>query len=142
MAGDGPLRCDARALATRLNLDDRVTFPGWIGAVEAHRLLNTAAVLCMPSRSEGLPMVAIEAISAGCALVCSAIPGMRGVAVGGGNAWLFPPGSIRDATDCLATAIGNRADMERRRMESLLIAKAFEAPAIVAAYEALFYKAC
>jgi glycosyltransferase involved in cell wall biosynthesis len=49
--------------ARRLGLDDAVRFHGFVGLEERTRHLERSHVFCLLSRSEGLPMAALEAMS-------------------------------------------------------------------------------
>jgi len=72
IAGDGPLRI----------ADPAVTFLGAVDATTRDRLLSEASVVVVPSRalpngrSEGMPMIALEALAAGVPVVASAVGGL------------------------------------------------------------------
>ncbi|MGB3672879.1 MAG: glycosyltransferase [Candidatus Nanopelagicales bacterium] len=63
----------------------------WLGEVsDPVPLMAAASVVVVPSRSEGFPLVVMEAMAAGTALVCSDLPGIREQLDGTGV--LVPPG--------------------------------------------------
>lgn len=101
IAGDGPLRSESHP--TDIIKRTRRTFLGAVDASHRDRLLREAAVVVVPSRvlangrTEGTPMIAIEALAAGVPLVASAVGGLRDLAA----ATLVPP----DDPDALARAI-------------------------------------
>ena len=64
MAGDGPLRPQIEAEARALGIINRVRMPGLLPDVPAH-MSHLFDVHVLPSLSEGLPVVAIEAAAAG-----------------------------------------------------------------------------
>ena len=86
--GDGPLRAEMEALARREGVDDRVTVHGWLS--EAHVAARMAAsdILLLTSLQEGSPMVAIEALQWGLAIVSSRIAGMHDIVEEGKNGFL------------------------------------------------------
>jgi glycosyltransferase involved in cell wall biosynthesis len=86
MIGDGPLLSEAKSEASRLGISDRIEFPGWVTADEVSRTMKASDVLLIPSLSEGLPMVAVEAIANGLAIVGSRIAGLADVAKEEGSA--------------------------------------------------------
>lgn len=86
--GDGPLRPEMRALAEQSGIDGRVTLHGWISSAQVAQLMADADILLMTSLHEGLPMVAIEALQSGLAIVGSQIGGMRDVVEEGRNGFL------------------------------------------------------
>ncbi|MFZ0435660.1 MAG: glycosyltransferase [Chthoniobacterales bacterium] len=93
--GDGPLLAGMRAETERLGLASRIEFRGWATAAEVSAEMGNSSVLVMPSLSEGLPMVAVEALTHGLAIVGSRIGGLADVACepdksgAGGNARLY-----------------------------------------------------
>ena len=64
MAGDGPLRTNIETEVRDLGISNRVRMPGLLSDVPAH-MAHLFDVHVLPSLSEGLPVVAIEAAAAG-----------------------------------------------------------------------------
>jgi alpha-1,3-rhamnosyl/mannosyltransferase len=73
-AGRGDSNHALQQLARRLGVADRVTFSGPVPQAELLRLLHTATALVFPSLIEGFGLPVLEAMSAGCPVICSAIP--------------------------------------------------------------------
>lgn len=69
LIGDGPLREESLNLIKNLNLDNHVIYLGLRD--DLSRLYNVMDILCLPSRYEGLPVVAIEAQSNGLPIIMS-----------------------------------------------------------------------
>jgi glycosyltransferase involved in cell wall biosynthesis len=65
--GEGPERASLEAQARDLGLADRVFLAGFVDNAEA--FMRRARIFVMSSRNEGLPMVLIEALGAGTAIV-------------------------------------------------------------------------
>ena len=92
MIGDGPLLAEVKTEADRLGISDKIDFMGWASANEVSEAMKGSDILLIPSLSEGLPMVAVEALAHGLALVGSRIGGLADVAHESGehaNARLF-----------------------------------------------------
>ena len=70
MAGTGPLRSQIEEQVRSLGLSHRVRMPGLIANVP-ELMVHLFDVHVLPSISEGLPVVAIEACAAGLYTVCS-----------------------------------------------------------------------
>jgi glycosyltransferase involved in cell wall biosynthesis len=87
VAGDGPLRAALTDEAARRGLD--VAFVGARDDVPA--LFAAADVVVLPSRWEGSPLTAHEALFSGTPLVATAVGGLPEL-LGGGAAVLVPPG--------------------------------------------------
>jgi glycosyltransferase involved in cell wall biosynthesis len=79
LIGDGPLMEDLRALAIRLNLDDRVVFLGFANSTEMPKLLAGCDVVVVPSRLDLRVLTTIEAMAAGAAIVVSDATAVWGV---------------------------------------------------------------
>ena len=73
--GDGPLRGELEALAQEEGVADRVVFAGIRS--DARALMGAADAVALTSRSEGLPLAALEALAAGTPLVATAVRGVR-----------------------------------------------------------------
>jgi glycosyltransferase involved in cell wall biosynthesis len=66
VAGDGPARAEAEALVNKLELSDRVSFPGYIQGEEKAQALLNADIFALPtSYREGCPLALLEAMAAG-----------------------------------------------------------------------------
>jgi len=63
--GDGPMRRSLERNAARLGISDSTTFLGARPHNEIALWMNAADVLCVPSRSEGMPNVVLEALASG-----------------------------------------------------------------------------
>jgi glycosyltransferase involved in cell wall biosynthesis len=72
--GDGPLREQMRALAGARNIAHRLHFTGM--RPQASRYLAAFDILALTSRSEGTPMVLLEAMWAGVPIVATAVGGV------------------------------------------------------------------
>ncbi|HVF05869.1 MAG TPA: glycosyltransferase family 4 protein [Frankiaceae bacterium] len=90
VAGDGPLRGALTEEAERRGLD--VSFVG--GRADVPDLFAAAEVVLLPSRWEGSPLTAHEALFSGTPLVATAVGGLPEL-LGGGAAVLTPAGDAR-----------------------------------------------
>jgi glycosyltransferase involved in cell wall biosynthesis len=71
----------APVLVTLLGLKEAVDFVGWVAPDKVPMLMNTATVVVMPSRWEGLPIVALEASLMARPIVASRVEGLTEVVV-------------------------------------------------------------
>ena len=112
VAGHGPSEADLRQRATTLGLDDAVE---WLGHISEGALPDFFAGLdlfAMPSHREAYGVAALEAASAGVAVVATRVGGIAEVVAHGESGLLVPP---RDPA-ALADALGALArDPARRR---------------------------
>ena len=144
LIGDGPLLAEARAVAERLGLCRRIDFRGWASASEVSGVMGQSDILLMPSLSEGLPMVAIEALSNGLALVGSRIRGLTDVAREGenGNARLFDlAAGAEGMAGALKPYLLDPQKLLRARTTSLSMAPRFDLEHSLDAYERVLQQA-
>ncbi len=96
MFGDGPLRAELEnTYGAVVQFHGLVTDPGGIWP--------RIGLLLMPSRAEGLPYAAIEAMAAGRPVAASALGALPDLIRPGENGWLFPAGDL-DAAQAAVTA--------------------------------------
>jgi glycosyltransferase involved in cell wall biosynthesis len=92
-AGEGE-RAAVLRHAERRGIADAVKFTGWVGPSGKRVLLHSAAVLALPSYSEGMPMGLLEAMAAGVPVVASAVGGVPEVVADGVTGLLVAPGDV------------------------------------------------
>ncbi|MDI1335033.1 MAG: glycosyltransferase [Lacunisphaera sp.] len=92
LGGDGKVshRRACEKLVARLKLGGRVEFLGRVSHAAALYHRCRAAVLS--THYEGLPLVLIDYMAAGCAAIGSIAPGVNDIIEPGVNGWLFPRG--------------------------------------------------
>jgi glycosyltransferase involved in cell wall biosynthesis len=113
IAGDGPARAQLEARAARAP----VTFLGQVDTIARDRLLGTASVVVVPSRmlptgrSEGTPMIALEALAAGVPLVASEVGGLRALAPAAHLVQPEDPRALATAIDHILATPPRAADL-------------------------------
>ncbi|MCC6765498.1 MAG: glycosyltransferase family 4 protein [Deltaproteobacteria bacterium] len=117
IAGEGPDIEEARAIAARAGIAERVTFTGFVEDVRP--FLREATALALPSYAEGIPRVVMEAFAAGVAVVGTDIPGLRELVDPGRSGLLVPVADVQAlaaAVEILLTDIAaNRRMAEQAR---------------------------
>lgn len=78
-----------KQLKKRVGDNDNVVFTGAVAGKEKSELFGNCKLLINPSSSEGLPVVALEAMSYGKVCIASNIPGHREIIAHGENGFLF-----------------------------------------------------
>jgi glycosyltransferase involved in cell wall biosynthesis len=121
VVGDGPMRASLERLASRSGIADRVIFTGALERHDVNRYYADAEALVLPSVSEGVPLVAIEALAAGTPVVASNLTGVASVVRDGENGLLVGPGdavSLASALDLLETDEAIRAKLKAGALRS------------------------
>lgn len=114
IAGTGEQMTALRAKTTALDLDDRVSFLGRTSAGQVRSLLEGARCLVVPSTYEGMPLVILEAMAAGKAVVASAVSGIPEVVVDGETGWLVPPEDPPRLAAALGAVLTDEVEVARR----------------------------
>jgi glycosyltransferase involved in cell wall biosynthesis len=115
IVGDGPERAVLEARCDRLGLRSRLLFAG--ARPDAGELVSAFDAVVVSSRTEGSPMILLEAISAGVPVVAARVGGVPDV-LGERGGWLVPPA----APEAIAAAV-----LERFALESEARARVAEA---------------
>lgn len=68
VAGDGPIKGDLNKLTSKLGLNERVTFTGWLNDHEKEKMLCASDIFCLPS-FDSFGIVFIEAMSVGLPII-------------------------------------------------------------------------
>jgi glycosyltransferase involved in cell wall biosynthesis len=100
LAGNGDID-KYQALARRLGIDGMVKFAGWFNQDQIDGLLADSDALVLPSHDEVLPLVVLEALAHGLAVICTPVGELPNVLTDGDDALLVP---VKD-TDALAAAL-------------------------------------
>ena len=109
LVGHGPLEKELRKSANKYNISDRIHITGKVPDVEPYYAL--ADVFVSSSRGEGLPITALEAMSASLPIIGMRIPGVDEVVVDGETGYLCPPQDI----DTFAERMRRMGDYSHRQ---------------------------
>lgn len=96
IAGDGPLRSNLESQIRKAGLEERVTLLGHVPRSQMDSLYHRADLVVLTSRSEGLPLVLMEAMAHAKIVLAPAITGIPELVIGGQTGFLYEPGSIGD----------------------------------------------
>jgi glycosyltransferase involved in cell wall biosynthesis len=135
MIGDGPLLNDVKKLSKDLGLFDRIKFTGWVTPEEVLDHLSKADILLMPSLSEGLPVIGVQALSKGLALVVSRVGGFIELVEEGKNGYLIEPADLTGFVSSLRELLTNSSKLSEFRRASLLKAWVYDLDKVVSRYE-------
>ena len=105
LAGDGPMRAEIEALIGRNALERHVRITGWLDAQGIQNELQQARALVVPSLSEGLPVVIMEAMAHHLPVVAPYLAGIPELVTHGKTGWLFPAGDVVALTAAVAACL-------------------------------------
>jgi glycosyltransferase involved in cell wall biosynthesis len=136
MIGAGPSEWECRNLADALGIRGRCHWHGTLPEVAS--LLPAFDVVAITSRTEGTPMVLLEAMAAGVPIVATSVGGIPDV-VSPSEAKLVPPGDIPGLVAALEEVLGDPpAAAERSRAAKHRLERDFAVPQWVARYRQVY----
>jgi len=109
VAGDGPYLDTLQVLARQLNVP--VRFLGWVKGSALTELYQSARVFVFPSMQENSPVVLLEAMNAGCAVVTTTAAGCAEMVQGA--AITVTPGSVAELRTALQRLLADDKDIVR-----------------------------
>ena len=118
LAGDGPMRHQAEALAARLGLTPRTEFLGIVNGAEKDAFFRQITVLCLPSLAENLPISLLEAMGYGRPVIATRVGGIPDLVTPGTEGWLTPPQDIEALAAALNEAAGDPDEVCRRGLRA------------------------
>jgi glycosyltransferase involved in cell wall biosynthesis len=95
------------------DLPEQTRWTDALATAEVARALDEASILVLPSRSEGLGRVLVEAFCRGRGVVASDVGGIRDLVTNGYDGLLVRPGDAQALADALVRALTDRFEMER-----------------------------
>ncbi|MDD1783944.1 glycosyltransferase [Enterovibrio sp. ZSDZ35] len=124
--GDGPLRTQLEAEAT-----ENVTFHGAQESMTS--IWPQVGLLVIPSKAEGLPMVALEAMARGIPVAAFDVGGLNRLIEHGKNGWLLEPNDMDGMAEVVHTwCSGNEHDKKHWRDNAIdTIETRYSAKAVV-----------
>ena len=115
LAGDGELRTTIEALIESLGVQRHFRITGWLTSAQVREEMLAARAMVLPSFTEGLPVVVMEAMALRRPVLSTFVGGIPELVVQGETGWLFPAGEVdelaRSLKECLETPIERLTQM-------------------------------
>jgi len=137
VVGDGPDQGELEERIRRCGVADTVRLAGF--HADVWPVFEAADIVCMPSKSEGMPNVLLEAMAAGCPVVATTVGGMPEAITSGENGLLVEPENAAALASALAGLIDD-APMAQRLAGAArsTVEQRFLARDVVGRYAALY----
>lgn len=97
---------------------------GYITGEQKRKVLLNSDVLVLPTYAEGLPMVIIEALHAGCAIISTSVGAIPEI-IGKKNGFIIEPGNREQLLAAIKVLIENPSLLATMKEENLRISKQF-----------------
>lgn len=105
--GDGPQSGDLSSRSQTLGIADKVSFAGRLGEQETLEQIAGSDILVLPSLMEGLPIVLMEAMALGTAVVASRVAGIPELVEDGKSGLLFTPSNWDELAESMSRLLEN-----------------------------------
>ena len=112
VVGEGDQRAHLQERVESLGLPRAVTFLGERG--DARQIIGAIDVLILPSLTEGLPNVVLEAFAYKTPVVATAVGGVPELVIDGETGWLVPPRDPHALAQAILDALSNPEEARRR----------------------------
>ena len=90
LVGDGPMRSSVAAAIDSANLDKQIVVTGWVSSERVTAEIAAARALILPSFSENMPVVIMEAMALGRPVISTYVAGIPELVKEGKTGWLVP----------------------------------------------------
>ncbi len=137
MIGDGPVKPQVESEIARLNLSDRIVVPGWMSQEEVMAWFAKSDVLFMPSFNEGLPIVGLQALALGLAIVATSVGGLLELVEHHQNGYLVESATGDGFVKPLKNLLSDPLRLKDFRKASLKTANRFDIRRVIQAYDDL-----
>lgn len=141
LLGDGPLWEDVKREIETMGLSERFTLHGWVTPETVLEQFSHSDILFMPSLSEGLPVVGVQALAAGLAIVASDIGGFLDLVDNERNGYLLHPHHVPGFANALRKLISKPEVLRNFREASIEKARQFDIEKIVEQYQTILQNA-
>jgi glycosyltransferase involved in cell wall biosynthesis len=137
MLGDGPLFEDVKREIEKTGMSERFDLPGWVAPDVVLEHFSKSDILFMPSFSEGLPVVGVQALATGLAIVASEIGGFLDLVEPEKNGYLIDVQDIPAFSRVLREMISNPKILLRLREASVERSHEFDIQKVVDQYQSI-----
>jgi colanic acid/amylovoran biosynthesis glycosyltransferase len=118
IAGDGPERASLERLIHDLHLEQEIRLLGRLARHEVDDQYEKADLVALTSRSEGIPLVLMEAMARGKVVLAPSITGIPELIADGSTGFLYQPGSLDDFVTRVELINGTRSALMTLRQNA------------------------
>jgi glycosyltransferase involved in cell wall biosynthesis len=138
MLGDGPEMPLIKERAKAAGVEGKVNFHGWVAPERVAAVMSQGDILILPSLAEGLPLVGVQALAAGLAVLGSDIGGVVELVRPGGNGFLCPVHDLQGFAGALRMMLTTEGLLAQMKAESRRLAAIFDIKKTAVQFDNLF----
>jgi glycosyltransferase involved in cell wall biosynthesis len=136
--GEGALRPDIEHYIRENNLDEKVILPGWVPHDDLTDYLNQMKLLVIPSDTEGLPNIMLEAMACGTPVLATPVGGIPSFIVQGKTGYILKNNSPHCIASDIIRILEDKNSGEIIKNAHQLIQKNFSIENRVEEFKAIF----
>lgn len=126
IVGDGAFMPEVKRLIGRYGIAEKVELMGFVPfGPDLMKQYRSHDIFVLPSYSEGLPQVVLEAMAGGCLVLASNVGGIPDVVNSGHTGLLFAPKSTDELRKAFMYVYRHQAEVESMRLEALNVARKY-----------------
>lgn len=138
MLGDGPLFGGVKKEIAKQGMSDRFNLTGWVTPEDVLAQFSKSDILFMPSFSEGLPVVGVQALASGLAIVSSRIGGFLDLVDHEKNGYLIEVHDADTFSRSLRLLLSSPETLLKFRKASIEKSRDFDIQKVVDKYQSIF----
>ncbi len=138
LIGEGQERPLIEEAIAEEELETRIVFNGWMESEEVEDELLASDILVMPSLSEGLPIVGVQALAKGLAIVANRAGGLEDIVQEGVNGRLCQIGDQNCYVEALRWTLEDLDRLSTMKLASKEMSNRFDIRRVADEYEELF----
>ena len=112
IAGDGPYKKSLQKIAKKLNINDRISFTGYVTSKQKSKILAESNALLFPSIIEGFGIVMLESFQQKRPVIVSDIPPMSDIVENNTTGLIVDPYDEKKWADAITRFIKNPSESE------------------------------
>jgi glycosyltransferase involved in cell wall biosynthesis len=116
--GDGDCRAELGRMAEEMGIAARVEFTGFLKPEKVKEHMLKSDVLVLPSLTEGLPRVIIEAMAVGLPIIATDVGSVKELVKNGENGFLIQPMDVEALTKAILNLAGDRERTRKMGLKS------------------------
>jgi glycosyltransferase involved in cell wall biosynthesis len=141
MIGDGPEKGPVEQAIVQFGLEDRFTVTGWLTQGEVMDWFARSDVLFMPSFMEGLPIVGLQGLAMGLAIVATQVGGFLDLVEPLHNGYLVENPNGNGFVEPLRRLLSDPQQLKAFREASHVVSDRFDIHLMIQAYDELLRSA-
>ena len=138
MVGYGPQMARVQTLIAENRLNDRIELPGWVSPQEVDEVLLKCDILLMPSLHEGMPMVGLQGLASGLALVMSDVGACPDMVNLEENGFLIEAGDEKGYAHALRILLSDPKKLQQYKKNSVQKAAEFDIQKVIISYKKIY----